>query len=359
MRTDLPWDGILSDDNVRVTVNGRRWPVKSVRIQKGMRDGHPASKGVLNGSWCIEATIDWAQERLVDPQVPQPFTDDTTLLSGEKLSVPRPGDEVTIATGEGSAFFGSGIWFQQVKGVIDKTTGSFADGTASSTVIDRIEELDRNVQYSALLETMVPVDDSSPVRYQGLKSMWYVDRVLRDESQGTLGWSVTPKRTWETLCAVTSPGSLRPPEVGTLVSSTLKASAPTWLTTSDGAQYAAEFTADYNLSSDDNDFVITVALPWSAAQTTGGSVRVRDATGAGFFLDVRETDRIGVIWTGFGTQTVPRNGATRAALYFHRTSTTDQNAILRLDDGREFVYSTTSGGMPPNWRGDRVHVDNN
>src|SRR5699024_259511 len=244
MRTDLPWDGILSDDNVRVTVNGRRWPVKSVRIQKGMRDGHPASKGVLNGSWCIEASIDWAQERLVDTQVPQPFTDDTTLLSGEKLSVPRPGDEVTIATGEGSAFFGSGIWFQQVKGVIDKTTGSFADGTASSTVIDRIEELDRNVQYSALLTNMTPILDGSPMRYQGLQSVWYVDRVLRDESQGTLGWSVTPKRTWETLCAVTSPGSIRPPEVGALHASTDK--VPTdggwmWRKDADGAPWLTKY----------------------------------------------------------------------------------------------------------------------
>ena len=92
MRTDLPWDGILSDDNVRVTVNGKRWPVRSVKIQKGMRDGHPAAKGVLNGAWCIEATIEWAQERLVDTQVPQPFTgiDDPNLDQPDFL-VPRAG----------------------------------------------------------------------------------------------------------------------------------------------------------------------------------------------------------------------------------------------------------------------------
>lgn len=360
MRTDLPWDGILSDDNVRVTVNGKRWPVRSVKIQKGMRDGHPAAKGVLNGAWCIEASIEWAQERNVDTQVPQPFTDDSGLLSGEELSVPRAGDEVTIATGEGSAFFGVGIWFQQVKGVIDKTTGSFADGTASSTVVDRIEELDRDVQYSALLADMVPVDDSSPIRYQGLQSAWYVDRVLKDESQGTLGWSVAPKLTWETLCAVTSPGSLRPPERGTIVSVTDKDTSDgwTWRADSDGAPWGTRYTADYNLSADDNDFVITASFPWSESQTSGiGRVRVRDASGAGVSVEVRDTGVIAVNWTGHGTQTVPRNGATRAALWFHRTSQTSQDAILRLDDGREFTYSTTTGSMPANWRGDRVVVD--
>src|SRR5699024_10919610 len=212
------------------------------------------------------------------------------------------------------------------------------------------------------LTNMTPILDGSPMRYQGLQSVWYVDRVLRDESQGTLGWSVTPKRTWETLCAVTSPGSIRPPEVGALHASTDK--VPTdggwmWRKDADGAPWLTKYTADYTLSSDTNDLVLTVNFPWDASTTTGtGRVKVQDASGKGVFLDVRgDTDRIGVNWAGFPTQTIPRNGVTRAALYFHRTSTTDQNAILRLDDGREFAYSTTTGNLPANWRGDRVTVD--
>lgn len=86
------WVGATSTDNVRVTVNGTVRPVKDVSIQSGMKDGHPAAE---TSSWCVEATIEWADPKTVTADSPHVFGGGTDWL-------PQVGDDVVIETGDGA-----------------------------------------------------------------------------------------------------------------------------------------------------------------------------------------------------------------------------------------------------------------
>ena len=184
------WDGARTTDNVRVWVNGTVRPVKDVSIQSGMKDGHPAAE---TSSWCIEATIEWADPKTVTADSPHPFGEGTDWL-------PQVGDDVVVETGDGA----TGQWWVQHVGKIDSTSGSIADGTAVSRTVDDVEELDKPVQYVALPARMTPVRDGEPFRYQGMQGIWYVDRMLRDEESGARGWHATPPITWQTIAACTA-----------------------------------------------------------------------------------------------------------------------------------------------------------
>lgn len=338
------WNGRSTTDNVRVTVNGTVRPVKDVSIQSGMKDGHPAAE---TSSWCIEATIEWADPKTVTADSPHPFGAGTDWM-------PRDGDEVVVETGDGAL----GQWFVQHRGVIDSTSGSIADGTAVSRTVDAVEELNKGVQYVALLSRMTPVQDGEPFRFQGLQGIWYVDRMLRDEEEGARGWHTTPPVTPATYAAATGMGSLRP-EVGTLLRANRRGDetlGPQWRIDGDGRPYPAEYRTltTFRDSLDTRMFVLTLAIPDTA--TGDGYVTVSDSSGDGPTVGVNGVGDLYWRHHGQPNQYAPINGARRVSVAFERVSATDQRMTVRVDDGREFVHNTTTGTLPSNWRADRVGV---
>lgn len=349
------WDGPRTDDNVRVTVDGVRRPVKNVTIRRGMRDGHPASQGLGSGAWCVECTIEWAGPDDMFAGAPEPFTGDSWL--------PREGQSVVVETGDGALGpFGSGAWWVQHRGVIDSTKGSIADGTATSETVDAIEELTSRVGFGALTARMPPLENiGGQYREPGLTSTYMVDRMLRQPQDWGVGWHATPPLTWETVGSAPCQGSLWP-ERGNLVTGHRAGNifaGPSVARTTYGIMTAG-YTATYLLSGSVGEVIISCGLGYSSS-ATAGSVTAANSDGAGFFIGHdTSTDEItyGATTTG-GTVTyrLPRQGATRAALYARRNTTTSQTIILRTSDGREVTRDPGATGYPNGWAATRALVD--
>lgn len=341
------WDGAVSTDNVRVTVNGTVRPVSGVRIQSGMRDGHPHAD---SGSWCVEATIEWVAPPLVFASAPHPFGGGAAT---EWL--PKAGDSVVIETGDGAL----GQWWVQHRGMIDDTTGSFADGTAKSTTVDRIDDLDAAVHFGALLATMTPPADGFGKRRMGMQSTFLIDRTLRTVQGDTgAGWLATPPRTWQTVGSAPNQGSLWP-EVGGLTSCGPKADSLSWSRTDYGVQPHG-YEAEYRLTADASEPILTFGVP-----SSGGSGRsefyVREGRkGYGVFAGVDHDAgdiTFGTLSPGRTTHRIPRGSATRAALHAERNGYA-LRITVRTDDGRQVGPTTYDvSGLPIAWAADRVIVD--
>lgn len=345
------WSGAATDDNLRVIVGGVTIPAYKATIKSSMRDGHPAA--VSTSQWSVEATIEWADPNALVADVPHPFK--TGWL-------PKEGASVVIQTGDGSLDGGAGRWWTQHIGVIDSTSGSIADGTAVSETVDNIEDLTFRATYGALSARMTPrADSDTSYREMGLASSFLIDRMLRSpQADGFFGWHATPPRSFETIGYAPNQGSLWP-EVGTLVSCSRRgdaSSGPLWSTTSYGvAPYS--YNADYNLVGATNVPVLTIGLT-----TLGGGmgrVDAHDNAGSGVFVGHdRDTDEVVYGITTPGGQVLyrlPRDGATRAAVYLKRQTTTSQTLIVRLSDGRTVTRDPGAGGYPTGWEAGRVSVD--
>lgn len=366
MRTSIPWDGAVSDDNVKVTVNGVRRAVKSVRVQSGMKDGHPASD---TSSWCTEATIEWATPDEVTAGSPEPFSGDSWL--------PKVGDVVSIETGEGTHFFGAGEWFLQHRGQIDSTTGSIADGTAKSQTVDNIEDLGNRAEMGALLSTMTPWADSGTYgeyRRMGLQSAFFVDRFFRNAQNQTTGWYATPPETWETVGSATGIGSLWA-EQGTLLRANKwgdTTTGPAWISTDYGvAPFGFEAEYAFTATADRSDIVVSFAVPRDRVTLPDGMagdwvMNVHDGEGNGVMVAYRRSADIieygsttGAAMSG-PTWSVPAtyNGrrAERAALRFTRNTMSSQTLTLRVDDGREETRDPGAANYPTGWAATRAYV---
>ena len=344
------WDGAVSTDNVRVTVNGIIRPVKSVKVQSGMRDGHPRSD---TDSWCVEATIEWEDPNKVTSDSPHLFGTETTEW------LPKAGDRVVVESGDGAL----GQWWVQHRGVIDDTTGSISEGTAKSTTVDNIEDLQSRVQFGALLHQMTPWSDVHDYRWIGLSSLYMVDRMYRNPQTEGIGWYATPPATWQTVASATHIGSCWP-EIGTLRICTRSYTEQNtqirgWRNTSYGvAPYG--LYAETLFAGSAQEVILTV----SAEQSSSGSCRwrIQDSNGYGPFVTINgSTGNIeyGHITTGTQRWTLPIGNAKRVALYFRRDTTTQQTMVLRTDDGREVTRTGTSGQYPNGWAADRVWINTN
>lgn len=339
------WVGAVSTDNARVTLAGSVVPsyrIKKVSIQSGMRDGHPASE--TGASWCVEATIEWADPQDVTADAPEPFSGESWL--------PEPGATVVIETGDGAL----DQWWVQHRGVVDDTTGSLADGTAVTTTVDRIEDLSGRVTAGAILAKQPPYSNASTYREVGMQSTYLVDRFLRRVQGDTgVGWNATPDRTWETIGSTPNMGSLWP-EVGMLTDT--GTSAPAWGSSSYGV-YPANFTADYNLISGTATEVIV-----SFAIITGGSTSSTlyvvdgDTKGVRIGYDPASNTVTFGTWgvAGGASFSIPRGGATRAALHFKRNTTTSQTLTVRLSTGAESTQATSATDYPTGWSATRALV---
>lgn len=348
------FDGAISTHNTKVFVNFVEVPVRSAKVERGMRDGHPVAKDLLNGSWCTEATIEWASPDDVTAGAPEPF--------GVGSWLPKDGDRVDIQTGEGTAFFGAGQWWTIHTGVIDETTGSFRNGTAKSRTVDDIEELGKSIHYGALLAHMTPWNDSLEPRRMGLQSTYMIDRIFRDTRGGAHGWYATPPRTWETVGAAPCNGSMWP-EVGTLWSChrlSDASSGPPWYRTDWGVA-PADVYADTRLISPVEDVILTTGI--HGAGSGSATLSAVDTNGDGFYVGFTDsTDEIDFGCTGYvGGRSwhVPRGGATRAAVRFKRLTTDSQTITLRLDDGREWTHDPGASAYPNGWAADRVILESN
>ena len=345
------WSGPVSTDNVRVTVNGTVRPVSKVVIQSGMRDGHPASD--VGESWCVESTIDWVAPPLVFSGAPHRFGPGTEWL-------PKAGDEVVIETGDGEL----GKWWVQHRGVIDDTTGSFADGTASSTTVDAIEDLSGRVQFGALLSNMTPLATGFGRRNMGLSSAYMVDRMYRNPQTAGVGWYATPPTTWQTVASATHIGSAWP-EVGSLRVAGRSPSEPQtnfvgWADTSYGvAPRGVHLETLFSAAVTDCILSCSIESPWTSSGDTTFHVQNADGHGPRVRID-RPGGRIQFsVYAPDGSQTfsIPIGSATRVALYFNRDTTTQQTLILRTDDGREETRTTNLTGFPIGFTMDRIFID--
>ena len=343
------WSGAVSTENARVTVAGVVVPshrIRKVEIQSGMRDGHPAAD--TGASWCVEATIEWATPEDVTASAPEPFTGTSWL--------PRAGDSVVIESGDAA----TGQWWVQHRGIVDDTKGSLEDGTAVTTTVDDIEELDSRVSFAALAARMVPATDvATSYREIGLQSTFLVDRMLR-QAQNESGWYATPPKTWQTLMSAPGMGSLWP-EVGQITSASKIGDAfsgPAGLRTSYGMAPTG-YTATYNLTSATDEVIVSCALLPVPGVTGTSSIQVVDSDGAGCWIGMDHgTDEIlyGSITAGGPTYRLARAGATRASVRFKRLSSSSQSLILRTSDGREVSQDPGASGYPTGWAADRVHV---
>lgn len=353
------WDGARTLDNVRVTVNGTVRPVKSVTIRSGMRDGHPLGD---SSAWCVESTIGWEDPRDVALDAPHNFGPKSTPEGFVEATpwLPKPGDTVIIETGDGAL----GQWWVQHRGVIDDTSGSFADGTAQSETIDRIDELAGPVSMWAVLSRNAPLTTGDPFRQVGMTSNFLIDRMLRrsHDASGVVqtGWHATPPETWQTVGSATGQGSLVG-EVGLVTVADRKSSpgqGPLWYTTPYGVA-PSDYTARYNFRGPASDPVLSLGI--LNAGTGAGSISVVDDAGIGFRVTYnRATGNVGVSVMGtlpWPTWSVPLGSNRRVAVYFKRTGATSQSVILRLADGTESSWTGDAAGVPSGWAATRVHVD--
>lgn len=336
------WGGAVSTENARVTINGQVVPahrIAKVSIQSGMRDGHPAAETA--GSWCVEARIEWADPADVAASAAEPFSGSSWL--------PAPGSTVVVESGDAA----TGQWWVQHRGFVDDTSGSLADGTAVTTTVDRVEDLDGRVTIGAILSKQAPSSDGLGYREVGMQSTFLVDRCLRRVQGDDTGWYATPARTWETIGSAPNMGSLWP-EVGSITST--GTSSPAWYGTDYGVA-PTNYSAEYALIGSATQPILTVAL--GGPSSSGGSIRVCDADGKGAYIGQSSGDLVtyGTYTSSGAHWSVPRNSATRAALFFRRDTTTSQTLILRLDDGREFTRTAARTDYPNGWAADRVIVN--
>ncbi|WP_191564967.1 hypothetical protein [Janibacter melonis] len=344
---DGTWDGVVTAKNLQVIVGGVTVPAHKATIRSSMRDGHPAA--VSTSQWSIEAEITWLDPEDLTADVPHPF---------KAGWLPKDGASVVIQTGDAE----TGQMWSQHRGVIDTTTGSIADGTAMSRTIDNIDDLSCRVTFGALSARMTTATDSQTTyREMGLSSPFLIDRMLRAPQIDTFqGWHATPPRTWQAIGSAPNQGSLWP-ELGTLVTSSRRGdlyNGPLWSTTPYGVAPFA-YVAEYNLVGSTPEPILTIGLTTHGAGI--GRVDAHDGAGGGVFVGHdRDTDEVvyGITTsTGEGLYRLPRNGATRAAVYLKRLTTTSQRLIVRLSDGREVTRDPGAGGYPNQWEAGKVSVD--
>ena len=351
------WDGATTTDNVRVTVAGTVRPVKSVRIQSGMRDGHPRSDA---SSWCVESTIEWADPNLVTSTSPHPFggVPASDQFGGPTEWLPKAGDEVVIETGDGEL----GQWWVQHRGVIDDTTGSIADGTARSTTVDMIEDLEGDVTFGALLSTMPPRSDGAGKRHIGLQSIWMVDRMLRRPEQDFTGWYATPPATWQTVGLCTGMGSMWP-EVGELQSGHANGNPDVGPSIGADPNYGvalSNISATYLLNSNvsRSSIVVTASVPvQGVADGEPWRMNVLNVAGEGVFIRYEhDTDRIyyGALGGVQGWVTATSGGVRATRVAIHATTST---ITYRLDDGRTGSINLANGSPWPQGAVNRVTID--
>lgn len=347
------WGGARTLDNVRVTVAGTVRPVRSVTVTSGMRDGHPLSD---TSQWCVVSTIEWVAPPLVFSGAPHPFGVGTEWL-------PKSGDSVLIETGDGA----TGQWWPQHVGMIDVTSGSFADGTAQSTTVDRIDELGGPVSMWAALARSAPAIEGQPYRQVGMSSTFLVDRMFRhthdisgNSSANWTGWYATPPPTWQTVGSAPCMGSLIP-DVGYVREADRKSSpgqGPVWWTVPYGVT-PSDYTARYDLSSPASTPILSMGI--LDAGTGQGWIAATDEDGAGLrILYNRDSGNVAVAVLGSTlTQawSVPLGANRRVAAYLQRTGVNAQTVRLRMEDGTETLLLGTSADLPAGWAATRVVVN--
>ena len=339
------WDGATTTDNVRVTVAGTVRPVKSVRIQSGMRDGDPRSD---TSSWCVESTIEWADPALVTATSPHPFgTSAGDTWRGATEWLPKPGDEVVIETGDGAL----GKWWVQHRGVIDDTSGSIADGTARSTTVDRIEDLEHVVTMEPMLATMPALSASDGTRRVGLLSAGVVDHLLRAPGKDFVGWHSSPPVTWQTVAAATHLGSLWP-DVGTTreawgVNNGNRPQLHSFNDTLHFGHLHSRVLMDPPAGVSRSSIILTAAVPRANTSIRGEwRIDALNILGQGVYVAGvagSQSIRFGVVG-GSSASIADNNGGVRAgrfALYATTTALT-----LRFDDGREQTLNIGSSPWP-------------
>ncbi len=345
------WDGATTTDNLRVIVGGVTVPAHKATISSAMHDGHPAA--VSTSTRCVTATIEWVDPTAdVTASAPHPFT------AGW---LPKPGAYVIVQTGDAA----TGQWWTQHVGVIDVTTGSIADGTATSRTVDRIDDLNQYMNIAAVTARHVPIENTATAyREVGLTSTYMIDRMLRSATIATLdtpGWYCTPTSPFHAVASVPANGSLWP-ETGTVTSARRVDSisqGPVWATTEYG-RAPVHYLAAYTFTTSTQAPTLSLGL-----HTTGsgaGRIDVIDGTGRGVFLGHdRDTDEVtyGPVIDGvpYTTWRLPRQGALRAALHFERTGTASQTLTVRLQDGRTDTRAMTFSGWTAGWAADRAVVD--
>lgn len=300
----------------RVNVAGTPRPVLSCTVEREI----VGSWGGINSSGQLAATgtVEWDTP---DSLVPHPARPGTV--------VPGPGERVDVLTGLTGP---SGmLWPALTRGIIDRTSGSVAHGSMTSTVLDSVDQLNRSVTVPPKLSTMPPLVADGPVLYLGLTSAHLTDLLMRAG-----GFYATPPEQTGAVFSVTAQGCMWP-ERGTVLAT--QATTPIPLVGPQGV-YCTQVDTTYAAQAGiTGDHELTVNLHPAIGAGNSALVRVRNAAGTdGYSLTHTGSNNIVINrhQGGVTTQvaTLPRLSATRCAVRFTSGGTAVE---LRTGDGRSVM----------------------
>jgi hypothetical protein len=175
-----------------VTVQGTAQSVDTVEVSRELASALPGT--VIGGGGLTGATgtVTWSQPRDVETRAATPWAPSSGLppAGGAKVSVAM-GDERGTCT--------------MLTGLVDASSGTFANGKVISDLVDVIDRLNQPITMQPLINAMPPLVPGNVARYVGLSGVWVADRVLR-----TCGFYATPPNRDGTVVSVTAMGSMWP-----------------------------------------------------------------------------------------------------------------------------------------------------
>lgn len=327
--------GSWPDTPVRTTtarafLNGVERDVETVSLTSEMTADFALSGGGQDP--VTDGTVRWPQRSVAASTIPQPFRRDDAGWP------PVTGSSLVVEVGDGA-----GQWWRQVTGLVDSSSGSLDDPQVESAVIDYVDRLSAPVRRNPLLEAMPPhIAGQHVYRRVGLTAPHITNLLAR-----AAGFYATPRNRPETLLSVPCMGSMWV-ELGkcVLAGQYLDDSHPVlvWQRTDYGvAAVNPDASYEYDPTA---AVVLTVSL---VDQPAGLGMAYAVSAGTddlrGFVLRHTTDDLISVTLPasagGAVITSLPRNGATRAAVQASASTTTGRlSVLLKLSDGRQ--VSTTS-----------------
>ncbi|MDQ0854776.1 hypothetical protein QFZ79_002887 [Arthrobacter sp. V4I6] len=197
--TGYPTDLDVTMPSSLVTVNGVPVDDASVSVTRELSSSLPAQVSAASGITAATGTVDWAVGEDVQTRPAHPW-------DGNEFP-PKPADEVVVYMGYGEALV------RQLTGIVDSSSGSVADGSVSSDLVDRIDKLNQPVTFPAHLSVFPPLNEGGPSLPVGNEPTFTTDRILR-----ACGFNATPPITSGCILSVPFMGSAWP-ERGTVTAS--------------------------------------------------------------------------------------------------------------------------------------------
>ena len=306
----------------RVLVAGVQREVVSWSVNRDLSGDLPAQVVAASGITQATGSIVFAGEDVEDT-ARNPWNKSTGWL-------PAEGDRVEIYAGDGAT-----EW-KQFHGLIDKTTGSIGEGF-QSTIIDDYDKLSAPFAHDALLRVMPPLSDGDARRGVGLSTAYYINAAMRDA-----GLYATPVGEYDSAVHVPFQGSAWP------LYGTLREASNY---TGTGGSHHSTWDAPWGYSA--GNFNLTYGPRVSYPESTPVQLTAMiapDHTGNFFLTAYYGPDNtLSLSVTSVKNIYVRINGVVVASLALWDSTIVTALykggvVTLRVNDGREAVWSGTIGG---------------